>query len=83
MKHLGIRTVPPGLFDTERMVFIKNKSDSGQRTFCNCISGKDIGAYNTCPHLCEYCYANASKELAVQAWKNHQENRFGETITGG
>ena len=38
--------------------------------------------YNTCPHLCEYCYANASKEVAVRNWKQHENNRFGETITG-
>ena len=56
--------------------------DKGQRLLCGCIVSKDIGEYNTCPHLCEYCYANASKEIAVQNWKEHCKNVYGETIKG-
>lgn len=32
--------------------------DTGQRTACGCIPSKDIGAYDSCPHFCVYCYAN-------------------------
>jgi hypothetical protein len=56
--------------------------DKGQREFCGCMKSKDIGEYNTCVHLCEYCYANASKEVAVKNWKEHKVNEFGETIKG-
>lgn len=60
----------------------KNNSDKGQRPACGCMVSKDIGEYNTCPHLCEYCYANTSKEAAVKNWEQHKQNKFGETIKG-
>ena len=38
----------------------------GARAACACYLSCDIGAYNTCKHLCRYCYANTepSKVLA-------------------
>lgn len=56
--------------------------DKGQREFCGCMKSKDIGQYNTCVHLCEYCYANASKTAALTNWKQYLNNPNGETITG-
>mgnify|MGYP002624395961 FL=1 len=60
----------------------KDNRDKGQRHFCGCMVSKDIGEYNTCPHLCEYCYANASKEKAQENYNKHEMNPLGETITG-
>ena len=60
----------------------KDNHDKGQRIACGCMVSKDIGEYNTCPHLCEYCYANASKEVAVRNYRQHEKNPLAETITG-
>ena len=59
------------------------------REDCNCLMGNDIGAYNTCGHLCKYCYANANKGLVTQNMKKHNEkspfliggNEDGDKIT--
>jgi hypothetical protein len=60
----------------------KNNRDKGQRIACGCMKSKDIGEYNTCPHLCEYCYANASKEVAIANFRVHKSNQYADTITG-
>ena len=54
---------------------ISNKLDApknnSKRMECNCLMGNDIGAYNTCMHLCKYCYANMNQELVKENMKKH------------
>ena len=62
MAFLGVKnsgsSLFPGFGDGRRL----NLKDPGQRKACNCIVSKDIGQYNTCGHLCRYCYANFSEK---------------------
>lgn len=98
MDFLKVKILPmpiPNLFgDTEELpkdaILLPNNmyathgcnKDSGQRKFCGCINAKDIGQYNTCVHLCEYCYANSSKAAAKANYQCHLSNPKAETITG-
>ena len=59
------------------------RKDKGQRVACGCIMSKDIGEYNTCPHLCHYYYDNANNASAMSNWKRHQDNPRAETVAGG
>ena len=82
----GMEPIPANaimLNETQYAIKKKDNRDEGQRQFCGCMVSKDIGEYNTCPHLCEYCYANASKEVAMRNWKQAKETNWqSETITG-
>lgn len=93
--NVDIHTVSPSLFgdpeipegalrisDTLYGIKQKNNRDKGQRQFCGCIVSKDIGQYNTCPHLCEYCYANASKETAIANYRRHKSSPLSDKIIG-
>ena len=41
------------------------------RAECGCAESTDIGAYDTCPNGCIYCYANVNKKKAQGAYEKH------------
>lgn len=43
----------------------------GNRPECRCHESRDIGAYDTCPHGCAYCYAVGSRTLAKRRHAMH------------
>ena len=83
MNFLGVKIIPPSIFNPYPTIEKKrNNKDNGQRKLCGCIVSKDIGEYNTCPHQCEYCYANTSKEVALKNYAQYKYNTNTETIKG-
>ena len=42
-----------------------------QRKECDCYLGADIGAYDSCPHLCRYCYATAHPQRVRKNMRLH------------
>ncbi len=52
---------------------IKNKMQA-RKGYCSCYLSNDIGAYNSCLHLCKYCYANGDEKEIQRNYKNHDDN---------
>lgn len=47
----------------------------GMRAGCHCIESRDIGAYDSCPCGCKYCYANTdARRAAANAALNDPES---------
>ena len=60
----------------------KTNQRNGQ---CACLLGVDIGAYDTCGHLCKYCYANSNTGLVKENMKKHNPMSpflIGESMPG-
>ena len=52
----------------DRPIFAREK---GNRPGCLCAQSRDIGAYDTCPHGCVYCYAVRDGQKAKAALAQH------------
>ncbi len=46
------------------------------RKQCGCYASRDIGAYDTCPGGCIYCYANMNLDAAEKRFKNHDPEQI-------
>jgi len=69
--------VPPGKCIDDRLIAriagfpLNVKKDRNQRKNCKCVESIDIGAYNTCPHICLYCYANYDEHVVGKNSARH------------
>ena len=41
---------------------------------CECVQMFDIGGYNSCMHMCKYCYANYDEKAVSSNFKLHDDN---------
>ena len=52
-------------------LYFKKVPHKGNRKNCKCMPTRDIGAYDTCPNGCKYCYANRNPSVAHKNMKLH------------
>ena len=71
MDATSLGVAPGHCIDPARLQRITGKPlrvprDKNQRPACGCAASVDIGAYDSCPHGCVYCYANHGRSVARQ-----------------
>lgn len=52
-------------------VKFRDLKHKGMRHGCHCVEARDIGAYDSCPNGCKYCYANKDPRKAAENFKLH------------
>lgn len=83
----GDRLQPARCIDTDRLNHVArhlghapvSARTKGARPGCLCAESRDIGAYETCPHGCVYCYAVANPGQAKAAHRDHTPDTPGLT----
>lgn len=50
------------------------KKMEARRGYCTCYLSNDIGSYNSCLHLCSYCYANGNSNLVLSNFIKHDDD---------
>lgn len=71
---LGINNsgcVTTDILERANNIKFKKINHNGNRPGCKCIKWHDIGAYDTCPNGCKYCYANKNKHVARHNYRLH------------
>ena len=74
--HLQVEgTAPSRCIDADRLSDVAGRPirarQKGNRPGCLCAESRDIGAYDTCPHGCVYCYAVRHRDAARRAFRSH------------
>lgn len=52
---------------------IKQKMQA-RKGYCACYLSNDIGSYNSCLHLCSYCYANGDADAVKKNYAQHDDD---------
>ncbi|HEY5598309.1 MAG TPA: DUF1848 domain-containing protein [Kiloniellales bacterium] len=67
--------IPARCIDAARLADVAGRpiaaKTKGNRPGCLCAEARDIGAYDTCPHGCVYCYAVQSPRTAKARFRAH------------
>ena len=72
---LGPGLSPARCIDAHRLSDVAGRTirarDAGNRPGCACAESRDIGAYDSCPHGCVYCYAVRRTDRAKARYHAH------------
>jgi hypothetical protein len=72
--HLGLKhgsCIDASLINRVFGMDIHAKKDKNQRRECLCAQSVDMGMYNTCLHMCTYCYANSNEKNIIENVSRH------------